>query len=90
MIPETLRTALARDGFIEITLKVIPKSSRDEIAGVLEDGTVRVKVTAAPEKGKANTAVCALLADAFDVSRSAVEILRGEASPTKRVRITQR
>ena len=89
MIPETLRTALVRNGSIEITLKVIPKSSRDEIVGVLNDGTVRVKVTAAPEKGKANSAVCELLAEAFAVSRGSVEILRGETSHTKRVRITR-
>jgi uncharacterized protein (TIGR00251 family) len=90
MIPETLKTALRQEGTLELTLKVIPKSSRDEIVGPLDDGSIRVKITAAPEKGKANAAVCRLLADAFDVGRSSVEILRGATSQTKRVRITRK
>ena len=88
MIPETFRVELAANGAIELTLKVIPKSSRDEIVGVQESGALKVKVTAAPEKGKANVAVCEVLARAFAVSRRNVTILQGETSQNKRVRIT--
>ena len=87
MIPDELKHVLAEQGFLELTLKVIPKSSRNEIVGMLDGGSLRLKVSAAPEKGKANAAVCELLAEAFGVSRQNVVILRGETAQTKRVRI---
>lgn len=70
-----------------IRVKVIPKSSRDEIAGKLDDGTWKVKVTAAPERGKANAAVCELLARHFDIPKSRVEVVSGHTSPLKQIRI---
>jgi uncharacterized protein (TIGR00251 family) len=70
-----------------IRVKVIPKSSRDEIVGELEDGTWKVKVTAAPERGKANAAVCELLAGHFGVAKSKVEVISGHTSHLKQVRV---
>jgi uncharacterized protein (TIGR00251 family) len=78
---------LRRDGRVVITLKVIPKSSRNEIAGVMEDGSLKLKITAAPEKGKANAAICDYLARQFGVSRRNVTLLRGETSHVKQVEI---
>jgi len=72
---------------VDIAVKVIPKSSRTELAGQLADGTWKVKVAAPPEKGKANRALCAFLADHFGVPRSRVRIVSGETSHLKRVRI---
>ncbi|HTP87626.1 MAG TPA: DUF167 domain-containing protein [Bryobacteraceae bacterium] len=72
---------------MEITVKVIPKSSRTELVGKLADGTWKVKVAAAPEKGKANRALCAFLADHFGVAQSRVQIVAGETAHVKRVRI---
>ena len=72
---------------MDITVKVIPKSSRTELAGQLPDGTWRVRVAAAPDKGKANRELCAFLATHFGVARSRVQILSGEASHLKRIRI---
>jgi uncharacterized protein (TIGR00251 family) len=80
-----LKAELARTGQVSFTLKVIPKSSREEIVGFQADGSLRLKVTAAPEKGKANAAVCECLAREFGVSRRAVEIVRGETSQVKHV-----
>ncbi|MBN2619628.1 DUF167 domain-containing protein [candidate division WOR-3 bacterium] len=48
-----------------------------------------VKVTAPPEKGKANEEVCRLLADHFAVPRSAVRIIRGLTTRKKIVEIIQ-
>ena len=70
-----------------IRVKVIPKSSRDEIAGKLDDGTWKIKVIAAPERGKANAAVCELLARHFDIPKSRVEVVSGHTSPLKQIRI---
>lgn len=70
-----------------IRVKVIPKSSRDEIAGKLDDRTWKIKVTAAPERGKANAAVCELLARHFDIPKSRVEVVSGHTSHLKQIRI---
>jgi len=48
------------------------------------DGMLRVAVTAAPEKGKANKAIVAVLSDALGVPKSAIELVAGETSPRKR------
>jgi uncharacterized protein (TIGR00251 family) len=72
---------------MDITVKVIPKSSTTEISGQLPDGTWKVKVAAAPDKGKANKALCAFLADHFGVPQSRVTILSGRTSHRKRLRI---
>jgi uncharacterized protein (TIGR00251 family) len=70
-----------------IRVKVIPKSSRDEIVGKLDDGSWKIKVTAAPERGKANAAVCELIATHFGIPKSSVEVVTGQTSHVKRVRV---
>lgn len=72
---------------MDITVKVIPKSSKTELVGHLPDGTWKVKVAAAPEKGKANKELRAFLADHFGVALSRVSIMSGETAHIKRVRI---
>jgi hypothetical protein len=69
-----------------IPVKVVPKSSRDRIVGEL-DGALKVTVSAAPERGAANAAVCKLLAKALGIRLQQVEIESGHASPRKTVRI---
>lgn len=69
-----------------IRLKVVPGSSRDAIAGVLGD-RLKIKVAAAPEAGKANAAVCELLARALHVKRRDVAIEVGATSPEKTARV---
>ena len=72
---------------MDIRVKVTPKSSKTELTGYLPDGTWKVKVAAAPEKGKANRALCEFLAEHFGVAQSRVRILSGETSQLKRIRI---
>jgi uncharacterized protein YggU (UPF0235/DUF167 family) len=48
------------------------------------DGVLRVSVTQAPEKGKANNAIIALLADELGLRKSQIELVAGETSPRKR------
>jgi uncharacterized protein YggU (UPF0235/DUF167 family) len=47
-------------------------------------GALAVSVTQAPEKGKANKAIIALLADALELRKSQIELLSGETTPLKR------
>lgn len=85
MIPPLLLARLQRDRSITLNLKIIPKSSRNEVVGLLEDGSLKVKITTAPEKGKANAAICAFLASEFGVAKKNVQIVRGETSPLKQI-----
>ena len=72
---------------MDLLVKVIPKSSRTELAGILADGTWKVKVAAAPEKGKANRALCEFIAAKLGVAKSRVSIVSGETSQLKRIRV---
>jgi hypothetical protein len=74
------------DGGTRLRLRVKPGARRNGVLGV-HDGALRVGVTTAPEKGKANRAVLAVLAEALEVAPSALEILSGRTSPTKSVRV---
>ena len=85
---DDLKAELTRAKRLSLSLKVIPTSSKNEIAAFLDDGTVKLKITAAPEKGKANAEIVNFLARQFGVSKSHVEIVRGETSPLKQVVIT--
>ncbi len=74
---------------MDIAVKVIPKSSRNEIVGKMDDGTLTVKIAAPPEKGKANAELCAFLAKHFHVPVRNVSIVTGETSHRKLIRILQ-
>lgn len=69
-----------------IAVKVVPGASRSRIAGPHGDA-LKVQVAAPPERGRANEAVCDLLAEALGVPRRAVSVVRGETSPVKTIRV---
>ncbi len=64
-------------------VKVHAGAKRDRIAG-LHDGMLKVEVTTAPEKGKANKAVAKLLAKALGVAPGELTLLSGETNTRKR------
>ncbi|MBT7462196.1 MAG: YggU family protein [Waddliaceae bacterium] len=69
---------------IIISIKVIPKASRNEIVG-WHGEELKVKVTSAPEKGLANKALTAFIAKALKVAKSRVSVVGGETSRHKRL-----
>jgi len=71
---------------VRLAVKVIPSSSRDCIVGWLED-TLKVKVRAPAEKGRANKAVIALLARTLDLPAQHIVIVSGDTSPLKNMEI---
>lgn len=88
MIPPSLSQKLRNEGALTLTLKVIPKSSRNEIVGMQDDGSLKLKITAAPEKGKANAAICSFLSEEFGVPKRNIQIIRGETSSVKQITVT--
>ncbi len=79
------------DGQLDLFLRVTPNASRDAIEGAetRDDGLVRlrVRVTAQPEKGKANKAVVALLAKTLRLPKSSLSVMSGETGRDKTIRV---
>jgi len=82
-----LRRRLMADRQLTLDVKVIPRSSKSEIVEFLPDGFIKVKLTAAPEGGKANEELIGVLAAYFDVGKEAIEVVTGATAQRKRVRI---
>ena len=71
-----------REGTI-LPVRAHPGARRNEIRGE-QDGMLKVSVTQAPEKGKANKALIAVLSKALSLKKSQIELLSGATSPQKR------
>lgn len=72
---------------VVFTAKVVPGSSRTAVAGVLDD-MIKIRVAAAPEKGKANQCLVAFLARQLGVKKNGIEIVSGRTNPVKQVQVT--
>jgi uncharacterized protein (TIGR00251 family) len=70
----------------DIKIRLIPRSSRNEVLGREADG-YRVKVTSPPVEGMANQALIALLADELGIPKRDIEITAGKTSRMKTVRL---
>lgn len=70
----------------QIDVRLQPRSSKDELLG-MRDGVLQAKVTAPPVDGKANTALCRLIAKRAGVAQSRVTLVRGEKSRVKLVKV---
>ncbi len=75
-----------KDNAIIFAVRVIPRSSRSEIVGEF-NGALKVKLNSPPVDGEANKELIALLAKNFHVSKSDVEIIGGQTSKLKQVKI---
>jgi len=71
---------------VVIRVKVLPRSSKNQIVAQ-EDGILKVKVTAPPVEGEANKRLKNLLAKSFGRSKGSIDIISGERSRTKLIRI---
>ena len=70
------------DGGIVVAVKVQPNSSKDRVIGVYGD-KIKIAVTVAPEKGKANKAVIKLFAKWLGIKSSDIQVISGETSRDK-------
>ena len=86
MSSEMLKSSLPMDDSdeISITVKVIPGRSRTEFTGMY--GTAyKIKISAPPEKGKANEMLITFLSKQLNIRKNAVQITSGKTSPLKQV-----
>ncbi len=70
-----------------LTVRVTPRARRTELAGVLPDGTLRIRVAAPPAEGQANKALIDFLADMLGVRKNRIEIVAGARGLDKIVSI---
>ena len=71
---------------IILPIRAQPGASSNGIRGI-QNGQLKVSVTQIAEKGKANKAICGLLAKELKVPKTSVEMISGETSRQKRILI---
>jgi uncharacterized protein (TIGR00251 family) len=74
------------EGAVSFAVRVAPRASRDAIEGEWQ-GALRVRLTAPPVDDRANEALRRLLAGRLNIAISAVRIVAGDHSRTKRIEI---
>jgi|TARA_Y100000310_G_scaffold133297_1_gene132193 hypothetical protein len=67
-------------------VRVTPRAKRNAIE-LDDDGRIRVRVTAVPERGKANAAVVALIAKTLGLSKRSIAVVRGHTSRDKLIAV---
>jgi uncharacterized protein (TIGR00251 family) len=75
-----------KDGAVTFRVRVQPRAARDEVAGE-HNGAIKLRISAPPVDGKANEACRRLIAKLVAVSPSMVEIIAGESSKDKVIRV---
>jgi hypothetical protein len=71
---------------VDVRVRLTPRASRTELSGV-RDGALLARVSAPPVDGKANDALCRLIAGAAGVAVSQVRVVRGRSAREKVVRV---
>lgn len=75
---------LAKSGAM-IEIRATPRAARNEVR--IENGLIRVYVTAAPEKGKANDIIRKLLAKSMGIAKTRLVLIRGDIARDKLFRV---
>jgi uncharacterized protein len=75
-----------REGAVILQIRVQPRASRDEIAGEM-NGALKIRLRAPAVEDRANEALVEFLARLLKTPKSAVRILSGERSRSKRLEI---
>jgi uncharacterized protein (TIGR00251 family) len=86
MPPRSHRLHDARQGSA-LAVRVIPRSGRNQIAELMDDGRVKIRLAAAPVDGEANQQLIRFLAEVLHVPKSAIEIVAGLSSRDKLVTV---
>src|SRR6267143_3200237 len=76
----------AQEGSVIFPVRVQPRASKDEIAGVM-NGALKVRLRAPALEDRANESLCEYLAELLKTPKAAVRILSGHHSRSKRVEV---
>jgi uncharacterized protein (TIGR00251 family) len=78
---------LEKDGALIFKVQVVPRAARSQIVGEFNNA-LRVRLAAPPVDGAANEELVRVLARAFGVRKSAIQIISGQTSKHKEVRVS--
>lgn len=70
-----------------LAVRVTPRASRNEIVEILDDGTIKVRLSAPPVDNEANNALIEFLSDILGVPKSKLDIVAGNAGRDKLISI---
>lgn len=89
MYTEHLQRELEQNGIVHFYVRIIPHAPITAITELLADGSLKIKVQALPEHGKANAKLLQLLAHEFNVRLHQIEIKSGALHRQKLIAITR-
>jgi hypothetical protein len=70
-----------------LAVRITPRASRNEISEVLNDGTVKIRLTAAPVDGKTNDLLVGFLAEVLEIAPAQIEVVAGATSKDKLISV---
>ena len=74
------------NGGVVFAAKIVPGSSKTDVSGLF-NGMLKIKISAAPEKGKANQCLLEFLAKKLGVKKKSINIISGQRSPVKQIQV---
>lgn len=83
----SLQNELSKKRAVRFPVKITAGSKKDELAGLLGNDTLKIKISKPATDGKANTALLTFLAKLFNVPKSTPRIVAGAASTRKIIEI---
>lgn len=83
--PQSLALIMSKPGYYRV--KITTKQPATLFAGCLSDGTIKIRLAAVPERGKANAELIRFVAEQLGIARERIRISNGLTSPLKIVAI---
>lgn len=82
-----LKTFIQKNNPNYLRVKVLPKSPKNEVVDILDDDTIKIRIKAVPEKGKANKELVKFLSKELDLPKENIQIISGKTDPLKLIKI---
>jgi uncharacterized protein (TIGR00251 family) len=70
-----------------LAVRVTTRASKNQIVGAMSDGTIKIRITAAPVEGQANNELVKFLSDVLGVAKSRIDIVAGETGRDKLISV---
>ncbi|MFC1655534.1 DUF167 domain-containing protein [Patescibacteria group bacterium] len=70
-----------------LRIKVLPKSAKNEVVDIMDDETIKIRIKAVPEKGKANKELISFLSKELEMPKEKFDIISGKHDQLKLVKI---
>lgn len=84
---ENFKKELNKKGDLYLRIKVRPSASKTEVTNILDDGTIKINLAAAPVKGKANIELVKFLSSIFEIKKTNIKIISGKAEKLKLIKL---